>query len=323
MQSQSWNHSFAVRVGGVWIADDDMTNKSWITVRTLEAEDNRRRNWELSPRYSDDPGGRYFLVQDPFNIRKAVVPLFRGLKDGSLKGLGTAFGISTDGILLTADHVISDFRERSRVIDHDVLNPKFEYLDNECLVAFLSPGLIFGTIGIGPAHLPIIVAAHTPIKPGDDPLRALRGELHFSSADVSVLRTQPLSAELHTLSLQLSQDHPKIGDQVVAIGYPQIDTVKEHLPQIVTRVEEGMFASYGQVIAVHLNGRDRANGTPVFEVDAHWPSGMSGGPVLNADGQVVGIVSRSIEASHEHPGVGWATWLGRLPEVGQAMRQAL
>ncbi|MEI9429204.1 S1 family peptidase [Mesorhizobium sp. Cs1299R1N3] len=300
-----------------------MTNNRWIAVRTLEADDTRRRNWELSPRHNDDSGGRYFSVHDPFNVRKAVVPLFQGQKDGSLEGLGTAFGISGTGMLLTADHVIAELRGRSRVLDRDGLNPKFEYPENEPLIAFLSPGVVFGTVGIRTEHLPVIVAAHTPIKPGDDPLRELRGELHFSPADIAVLRTQPLSAELHTLPLELSPDDPKIGDHVVAIGYPQIDTVKEHLPRIVTRVEEGMFACYGKVIAVHPNGRDRANGTPVFEVDAHWPSGMSGGPVLNADGKVVGIVSRSLEASDEHHGVGWATWLGRLPEVGRAVRQAL
>lgn len=299
-----------------------MTNSSWIAVRTLEADGNRHRNWELSPRCEYELEGRYFLVQDPFNIRMAVVPLFRAMNDGSLQGLGTAFGISRNGILLTADHVISEFRERSKAISRDDHNPLFEYPNNESLIAFLSPGLVFGTVGIGPEHLPVVVAAYTPIKLGDDPLRILRGESHFIPADLSVLRTQPLSSELHTFSLQLSPDHPKIGDQVVAIGYPKIDTITEDLPSVVTRVEEGLFASYGNVIAIHPYGRDRANATPVFEVDAHWPSGMSGGPVLNADGQVIGIVSRSIEASHGHPGVGWATWLGRLPEIGQALRQA-
>lgn len=300
-----------------------MTGMNWISVRTIEAETGLRRNWTLSPQDGDDSTGRYFLVQDPFNIRMAVVPLFRGKGDGSLEGLGTAFGISPSGILLTADHVISEYRERSRAINSDSLNPKFAYPDGEFLIAFLSPGLVFGTVGIGPEHLPVIVAAHTPIKPGDDPLRQLRGEPHFIPADVSVLRTQPLSAKLHTLPLHLSRNDPKVGDRVVAIGYPQIDTVNEDLPRVVTRVEEGMFASYGHVTAIYPNGRDRGNGTPVFEVDAHWPSGMSGSPVLNTDGRVIGLVSRSIEANDDHPGVGWASWLSHLPELGRAFREVL
>ncbi|MCV0428669.1 MAG: serine protease [Roseibium sp.] len=300
-----------------------MKNRSLIDVRTNEVDLDGRRDWALSPDHGDDPEGRYFLVQDPFNIRKAVIPVFYGERDGSLRGLGTAFGISRDGILLTADHVISELRVRSRNTNSGNKNPTFENPHGEALCVFLSPGLVYGTHGITTEFFPNIVSVRTPIKAGDDPLKNLRGEDNFTPADVSVLKTQPLSAELHTLPLHLRPDYPKVGDQVVAIGYPQIDSIREEMPRFVNRVTEGMYASYGHVTAIHPDGRDKANGTPVFEVDANWPSGMSGGPVLNAHGKVIGLVSRSLEASDEHPGVGWAVWLGRLPEVGHAVRQTI
>ncbi len=289
-----------------------MLSKKWIPVRTCEADSSGRKNWDIRPEYDENLENNFFLVQDPFNLRKAIIPLFHETTDGMMRGLGTAFGISQHGALLTADHVISGFRDQSNAIDKNDLNPKFAYPKNEFLTAFLSPGLVFGTVNIGQRHFPKITSIQTPIKPGDDPLMTLRGEHHFTPADISVLHTQPLSEELHTLSLDFNTDQLKIGDLVVAVGYPKIDTTAEKFPSIVVHVAEGMFASYGRVTALYPEGRDRTNSTPVFEVDAHWPSGMSGGPVFNAKGHVIGLVSRSIESSDGHKGVGWATWLGKI-----------
>jgi hypothetical protein len=82
-----------------------MTNKSWITVRTTEADHARRRNWELSPRYGDDLEGRYFLVQDHMKVLAStglpdtiIVPtdvltllqLHRKVTDADPRGRGVA-----------------------------------------------------------------------------------------------------------------------------------------------------------------------------------------------------------------------------------------
>lgn len=151
-------------------------------------------------------------------------------------------------------------------------------------------------------------------------MRELRGEANIQMADVSVLRTQELHEELHTF--QVSASSPEIGDTVVAVGFPKLDVIKGGRREVAALLEEEMFASYGTVTALHPNGRDRANQTPVFEVEAHWPSGMSGGPVFNQEGHVVGIVSRSMERTEGFAGCGWATWLARLPELANAARYA-
>jgi S1-C subfamily serine protease len=147
-------------------------------------------------------------------------------------------------------------------------------------------------------------------------MRELRGEVNIEVADVSVLRTQELQEELHTF--RVSPVPPKVGDRVVAVGFPKLDVIQGGRLEVAKLIEEGMSASYGTVTELHPDGRDRANQTPVFEVETHWPSGMSGGPVFNRDGHVVGIVSRSLEASGEFPGCGWAVWLSRLPEFANA-----
>ncbi len=293
---------------------------NWITVRTQEVQASQRRDWTLSPRGVAGTREGFFLVQDPFNLRKGVVPLFDARNDGLLTGLGTAFGLSSNGILLTADHVIASYRDRGDQLNSDGLSPIYGSSGNQSLVAFLSPGVVYGTVHIPHQFFPLILSAHSPTKGGDDPMRELRGEANIQTADVSVLRTQELQEELHTF--QVSAESPKVGDSVVAVGFPKLDVIQGRRREVAARLDEGMFASYGTVTALHPNGRDKSNQTPVFEVEAHWPSGMSGGPVFNRGGHVVGIVSRSMEAADGFPGCGWATWLACLPELENAARYA-
>jgi serine protease Do len=75
-----------------------------------------------------------------------------------------------------------------------------------------------------------------------------------------------------------------------------------------------MFAAYGRVTDLYPCGRDHSNPTPVFEVEADWPSGMSGGPVFDAKGEVIGLVSRGLSAGNkELMGHAWAIWFEKLP----------
>lgn len=290
----------------------------WISVKTREAETGERRDWTLSPRGMVRSQNGFFPVEDPFNVRKAIVPLFDAQANGLLRGLGTAFGVSSKGILFTADHVIAGYRDHGVRLNSDTLSPIFRQSGNQSLVAFLSPGVVFGTAHIPHQFFPLILSAHSPMKEGDDPMRELRGEANIQMADISVLRTQELHEELHTF--QVSASSPEIGDTVVAVGFPKLDVIKGDRPEVAALLKEGMFASYGTVTALHANGRDRANQTPVIEVESHWPSGMSGGPVFNQEGHVVGIVSRSMERTDGFAGCGWATWLARLPELANAAR---
>ena len=289
-------------------------------LKIQEAEAGERRDWTLSSKGMGGAQDSFFPVLDPFNVRKAVVPLFDARPDGLHKGLGTAFGVSPKGILFTADHVIAGYRDRGARLDSDTLSPIFSQSGDQSLFAFLSPGVVYGTVHIPHQFFPLILSAHSPTKEGDDPMRELRGEANIQMADVSVLRTQELHEELHTF--QVSASSPEIGDTVVAVGFPKLDVIKGGRREVAALLEEEMFASYGTVTALHPNGRDRANQTPVFEVEAHWPSGMSGGPVFNQEGHVVGIVSRSMERTEGFAGCGWATWLARLPELANAARYA-
>ncbi len=294
----------------------------WIEVQTIEAESGERRDWSIAPNPNSPGNVDYFLVQDPFNLRMGIVPIFRMNADGTLDGLGTAFGVAKPRTLLTADHVLSEFRERSEVQILDERSFGFSHESPVVPVAYLCPGMIFGTVGVSDKHFPVIEAIASPIKPGNDPMKQLRGEPDFAAADVAVLKTEELRASLHTLEINPTRTSPRVGERVVAIGFPDLKMVKSRNKGMTGTLHESMYAAYGRVTKLLPDGRDVANHTPVFQVDAYWPPGMSGGPVFNEFGDVVGIVSRSIIDS-DGGGTGWAAWLGYLPELGQLLDQPL
>jgi serine protease Do len=78
-------------------------------------------------------------------------------------------------------------------------------------------------------------------------------------------------------------------------------------------LSEGMYGVYGRIRKIHPKGTSTVNLTPVFEVEGYWPSGMSGGPVFNSAGEVVGLVSRSLEPDGNLPGVSFATYFSLIP----------
>src|SRR4051794_21776433 len=78
-----------------------------IRVRVLDEVGERQSH--PSPLWPHEPQrAARFLVQDPFGVRRAIVPVFVERPDGSLEGLATAFHVDAAGTLLTAEHVIHD-----------------------------------------------------------------------------------------------------------------------------------------------------------------------------------------------------------------------
>jgi serine protease Do len=182
------------------------------------------------------------------------MPLFLVQHDGDLQGLGTCFSLDPWGSFCTADHVISDYRKGVP--------------DGGLLAALFSYGLVYGTVGFNMTEtFGKIIAARSLVVPYDNPLSFLHGQTSVKQLDLAFLSVEhPPQRDLKTLPIKSRAPFPALGDTVVAIGFPEIETVEGQFENVRTRLSEGMFAAYGIVTAIHIEGRDSSTPTPVFEV---------------------------------------------------------
>lgn len=271
-------------------------------IATCEMTGSSQRAYPLDP----DPERPFhpFRIQDPFGLRNAVVPVFRQDTKGQLFGVGTAFNINQFGTFLTAHHVI-DFSGES--------GPSRPVL-------FLSMhAMVFGSVTIPSDCFVPVSGCHIVMMDSDDPMGALRGKQERKVAmDVAVMRASPFGSRVRppqTVSVDVNGWRPQVGDILLAVGYPELDLSELSAESQQMLLSEGMFGAYGRIVDVHLNGVGTANPSPVIEVETDWPPGMSGGPVFNRAGDVVGIVSRSIRAEGDLPGRGYAVNLARAHDI--------
>ena len=278
-------------------------------------EDARRIPFEPNP---NDPAAP-FEVSDPFGVRRAVLPVFREDSSGELYGQGTAFHVDGSGGLLTAEHVI-DF---SRVVD---MRPGMRHMDGppngDHPVVMLSPGLVFGQVAVPPWALLRVSEQRWLVDPAqEDPLSFYRGQpTHRVAVDVAAMRLNFDSEHpAASLPLALRKWSPVIGEPVLAMGYPELMPNDHAIDRERLLIVDRLFGAYGAVTNVHPTGSSSSNPTPVFEVEANWPSGMSGGPVFNRAGHVIGVVSRSIAPADGLPGVGYAAAVGHIGGLSQLL----
>lgn len=92
-------------------------------------------------------------------------------------------------------------------------------------------------------------------------------------ADLALLRAP---VEAAPLPLALNTD-PEIGQEVFALGHPLVDTLGFT-----------QKAAFGRVSAVP------ASGSPLFQTDLQVQPGFSGGPLLDGAGQVLGVVTSTV-----------------------------
>lgn len=265
-----------------------------------------------------------FETGDPFGLRRAILPVFERTTDGNLIGMGTAVHLDGWGGCLTAEHVIeflrNDLPQRglSGQQKH-TLNPT----TRSHAIALLGIGLVYGQVAVPDWVFAPITDTLAVTREVDDPFAELQGRRRFEMAiDIASFQAAIPDAAYEgrdspqAMPLQLEGWAPTVGEQVLAFGYPELKpsaVVSETALQLM--IEDGLFGAYGTITRVFRFGRDHTNPTPVFEVSAHWPSGMSGGPVVNAAGNVVGLVSRSLAPDGEHDGVGYAACLPWISEL--------
>lgn len=296
------------------------TVKSMKSILAVTCEDKVAPRHPISPLLPGSGNPFRFFIQDPFGLRRAIVPVF--LSNGEhLIGSGTAFHVDHFGTLVTADHVVSAIREGR---DFGNFEPNTEKLfdlapTNSRPYIWLGGVMVYGHAPLPEGMLVGVDLVRSPLRKLDDPMAALMGRSDAGiAADVAALKIEPVKRKdwLATLPIRVSGWRPKKGDTVIAVGFPEIKD--EILDPSTARhlLSEGMYAGYGTVIAAHPTGRDSSNPSPVIEVEADWPAGMSGGPVFNESGEVVGLVSRSIAPEEgKKTGHAWFVCFQWIPDL--------
>lgn len=262
----------------------------------------------VEPKPDQDPSE--FLIQDPFGVRESILPLLSVNREtGHLTGLGTAFCADPFGEFLTAQHIF----------DHiDLTKPP--PATEEIPVAMLNMGIVFGTAGLPQDIFAPVAGIHgfvdlTPQDPYHSYVSGKMDALIITDCLRLTLRIQTAKRadRLIPLPLRCSGAPPKPGDRILAIGYPELGLVHDEPPRTRPLFVERMYGAIGEVTAVHPRGLGSSRPWPIIELKANWRSGMSGGPLFNEAGEIIGLVSSSIEPDESGFGVGFGLWFGGFP----------
>jgi putative serine protease PepD len=127
------------------------------------------------------------------------------------------------------------------------------------------------------------------------------------STDIALLQLEDFDGDLHPIPLG-SSESLEIGDTVVAIGSP--------------------FGLEGTLTAGIVSALDRQIRAPnnftidgAIQTDAALNSGNSGGPLLDAQGRVVGVNSQIQSESGGNVGIGYAVPIETAREVVEQLRE--
>lgn len=184
-----------------------------------------------------------------------------------LLGSGVMVG---PGLLLTATHVLDEFPREGTP-------PAF--------LTFLPSG--------ARAWLPIDISNLSGPDPFDE------GQRRESDLTLVSCTLNSAAQEQHPLMLApLQVGLPLIGERLWAMGYRHGDLVNG-------TASVTPLVSSGRVTAVYPQGRGQHMPAACIEVDMDTKGGMSGGPVVNANGDVVAIVSTSYDGGPSYVTLIW------------------
>jgi putative serine protease PepD len=125
------------------------------------------------------------------------------------------------------------------------------------------------------------------------------------SSDIAVIRVSTSSSELHPLTLGDSSK-VEVGDGLVAIGSPF---------GLTGTVTTGVVSALGRSIKAPNNYTI----TGAIQTDAPINRGNSGGPLLDAQGNVIGVNSQIDSNSGDSSGVGFAVSSNTARRVAEAL----
>lgn len=199
-----------------------------------------------------------------------------------------------------------------------MLVAKGECLEVAASVAVVALDMPEGALILGAPPIPrewwrpLIGLAVYPIGIKASPLIHERPKVQNVS-ELALLGLEPLIVNSAPfLPVRLRGLLPAVGDILTAHGFAGLDKGSvENEP-----LSQHLHSISGRVTEVVPGDGNSTRPWPKVIVEAHWPSGMSGGPVTNSNGEVVGLVSTSFEGAEQsiaHLFAGWNVPESNLP----------
>ena len=225
------------------------------------------------------------MLIKPDNLINGPVLALWCTGDGTGHQRGSAFLVAP-GVAVTAHHVIQDYEDKEGLLRADAE-----------LVAFGQQG------GLG---LTWIVRSIVTPEAGDVAL--LMMDLHTALPEDFSLYVFELGARL-----------PRVGERGTVLGIrsnlPDGVNVLDDRSRHLGKLEAATIASSGPIIDLYPLGRPMID-TPCFSLEATALGGMSGGPVFDARGLVIGMISSSVAIEGGYVSTASLLWQSLWFEIG-------
>lgn len=248
-----------------------------------------RQTFETQIRFGPDQRVWLYPDGDQIGPLNRWILLIVSWKEHTVRVCGSGFFLCP-GVVLTARHVVEDAAD-------GFVN------GSEGLGVMM---LVENGAGGGAAHITLPVLGMTASgHPGEHDLALLTTAVPYIG-----------EAMVEGMVMPMTFSRPREKTSVLAFGYPQANG-----PTITkAAVFAPLTATQGTLREVHAPKRDTCLLTfPVFRSDYPSPHGMSGGPVVNEEGLVCGVVASAFDTSDER--ISYASLLAPALRLAMATRE--
>ncbi|GAA4813679.1 serine protease [Nocardioides caeni] len=208
----------------------------------------------------------------------------------------SGFVVSPDGWIATAGHCVSNDRQVADDIEQQLIE-EWVADDPTWDAEFLASDFSVFTEDVEREVYVTLPAAVTGSDVREDLLARVIDEQTVEQGDAALLKIEADGLN----GLALAEADPEIGQEITSVGYPAIveDATTDDLTPT---FQPGTISSEKTFDGEY---------TPVYQLSQDLEGGMSGGPVVNGDGEVIGLISAGFDGTD----LSYAAPVARLTEL--------